>query len=143
MIKIMVVLLLSAGVAVAESVQRVEPSKAPFTRSFTAKRGKLILKFEVPGEPMAEPARVTVTGECAGQAKNPEGLISGLCRLKAYSFDDDEGFLRLETMIGRVDEVGRVTCDVPEERTMLMPTSEARTRLSELAQRLDALGRSL
>lgn len=111
------VILMYAGAAHAESVARVEPSKAPFARVFTAKRGKLHLKFEVPGEPMAEPARVTVTGECAGVVKNPDGIISGLCLLKAYSFDDDEGFLRLETMIGRVDEVGRVVCDTPEERT--------------------------
>ena len=102
----------------AENVDRVEPSKAAFKRTFTSKRGKLVLKMEVPGEPVAEPVRITVTAVCEGRERNPEGQVFGLCLLKAYSFDDENGVLELETKLGRVDEVGRVTCDMAEDKSI-------------------------
>lgn len=112
-------IIVTGAVARAESVDRVEPSKAAFKRTFVSKRGKLVLKMDVPGEPVAEPVRITITATCEGRAgKNPEGQVFGLCLLRAYSFDDDSGVLELETRLGRVDEVGRVTCDMPEEKTI-------------------------
>lgn len=81
------------------------------------KLGVVVLKHEVPGEPISTPERLTINIRCQNSKAFRQVALIRMCSLAEHEFDDRRNIVRIKVISSRiVPETGEVFCDQVEDK---------------------------
>ena len=84
------------------------------------------------GEPIAAPARVTVSVKCKDTGDIKQVALFRLCKFESYSFERETKILSLKMISGRVvHHSGEVVCDQVDHKSVDLMSSCSEAKLKE------------